>query len=360
MVFESKGHLHIHTTQSDGAQPPAAIARDALAAGLDFLITTDHNVWVEGVERYHEGETGRRVLLLVGEEVHDVQRRPQGNHCLIFGADTGLAHLAGDPQQLIHAANEAGGFCFIAHPFEIAAQLSHQGELDALNWDDWGVDDYAGLEIWNYMSEFKSLLTGPLAAIRAAYHPERYITGPFADTIEKWDQLLSTGRRVSCLGGSDAHGNTHRLGPLKRTLFPYEFHFRTLNTHLLTAAPLTGDFETDKQMLLRALQQGNGWVGYDAAGDTTGFRFSAQGLKRQAIMGQTLKLRRGFATLQVTTPAAAHIQLVRNGEVVAESVGSSRLLHQAEESGVYRAQVFTHYAGQKRGWIYSNPIYVQF
>ena len=358
MVFEAKGHLHIHTVYSDGAQRHAAIAQAALSAGLDFLITTDHNVWVDGVEGYYDGEAGRRVLLLVGQEAHDVQRRPQGNHCLIFGADTELAHHAGDPQKLIDAANEAGGFCFLAHPFEIAAQLPHQGELEAINWEDWGVEDYAGLEIWNYMSEFKSHLTGRLTAIRAAYHPERFITGPFADTVNKWDELLSSGRRVSCLGGGDVHANTHTLGPLKRVLFPYEFHFRTLNTHLLTPKPLTGDFEEDKQMVLRALKLGNGWVGYDAAGDTTGFRFSAQGLKRQAIIGQTLKLKRDRATLQVTTPGLAHIQLLCNGEVIAESTNSSRLLHQAEAPGAYRVQVFARYAGQKRGWIYSNPIYL--
>jgi hypothetical protein len=111
-------------------------------------------------------------------------------------------------------------------------------------------------------------------------------------------------------------------------------------------------------MVLRALRLGNGWVGYDAAGDTTGFRFSAQGMKRQAIMGQTLKLKKNSATIQVTTPAAAHIQLICNGNVVAESAGSSQLLHQTEEPGAYRAQVFRRYAGRKRGWIYSNPIYL--
>jgi hypothetical protein len=358
MYFEAKGHVHIHTVYSDGTKSHAAIAEDALAAGLDYVITTDHNVWVDGVEGYYEGERHQKLLLLVGEEVHDVRREPQANHCLIFGADAELARYAADPQHLIEAAAEAGGFCFLAHPFEVGAELAHDGELDAINWEDWNVEHYAGLEIWNYMSEFKSHLTGQLAAVRAAYRPERFITGPFQKTVQKWDELLGKGRRVSCIGGGDVHGQAYTLGPLTRILFPYQAHFHTLNTHLLTIKPLTGDLEEDKQMVLRALRLGNAWVGYDAAGDTTGFRFSAQGLKRQAIMGQTLKLKRNQATMQVTTPAAGHIQLLCNGNVIAETAGSCHLLYQTEEPGAYRAQVFRRYAGRKRGWIYSNPIYL--
>ncbi|HSM58601.1 MAG TPA: hypothetical protein VK879_20775, partial [Candidatus Sulfomarinibacteraceae bacterium] len=47
----------------------------AIRAGLDFIIVTDHNVWVHGVEGYYETDEGR-VLLLTGEEVHDVRRQP--------------------------------------------------------------------------------------------------------------------------------------------------------------------------------------------------------------------------------------------------------------------------------------------
>jgi hypothetical protein len=358
MHYEYKGHVHIHTVYSDGNKAHADIAEEAVAAGLDFVFITDHNVWVEGVEGYYGGETSGRALLLVGEEVHDVRRRPQANHCLVFGAEQELSQHGDNPQALIDTASAAGGFTFLAHPFEIGSPLGKSGELDAINWEEWDVQGYAGLEIWNYLSEFKSHLSGILAALRAAYSPERVITGPFHKTMSKWDELLSRGQRVSCIAGGDVHGGTYRLGPLTRTLFPYQFHFHTLNMHVLTPKPMSGEFDHDKKLLLSALGQGNGWVGYDAAGDTTGFRFSAQGLKQQAIMGSTLRPKKGSVTFQVTVPSVGHIQLIHNGRVVAETAGAPHLLHQASEPGSYRAQVFTRFAGRKRGWIYSNPIYL--
>ena len=359
MHYKYKGHLHIHTPYSDGAKYHADIAQDAIAAGLDFIIITDHNVWVDGVEGYYGDAKESRVLLLVGEEVHDTRRQRQANHCLIFGAEKELSPYAAEPQALIDAANAAGGFCYLAHPFEIGSPLFKSGELAALNWEDWEVANYTGLEIWNYMSEFKSCLTGKMAAIRAAYRPAGAITGPFGKTLAKWDQLLASGRRVACIAGGDIHAKTYRLGPLARTLFPYEFHFRALNNHILTIKPFIGDFAHDKGLVLNALRRGNAWVGYDAAGDTTEFRFSAQGLKQQAIMGDTLKLKKGNVTFQITAPAPSHIQLLRNGDVVAEISETPRLLHQTDEPGAYRVQVFTRFAGRKRGWIYSNPIYVR-
>jgi hypothetical protein len=359
MLFEYKGHIHIHTRFSDGSRLHADICREAIAAGLDFLIITDHNVWVDGLEGYYGDDRDGRVLLLVGEEVHDVRRQPPGNHCLVFGAGQEMAQHASDPQAMIDAVNATGGFCFLAHPIEIGSSLLRGGELDPLGWQDWEVTGYTGLEIWNYMSEFKSHLTGKLAAIRSSYQPQRYIRGPFGDTLKQWDSLLSQGRQVACIGGGDVHGSTYHLGPLERTVFPYRSVFQSLNTHLLTPKPLTGELNQDRDLVLSALRQGHGWVGYDAAGETAGFRFSGQGFRREGIMGDVIALSRGGLTLQVTSPELGHIRLLCNGTVVAETAGRTNLLFQTSEPGAYRAEVFTRFAGDKRGWIYSNPIYVR-
>jgi hypothetical protein len=359
MHYEYRGHLHIHTSYSDGSKLHADIADDAIAAGLDFIIVTDHNVWVDGLEGYYGDETGKRTLLLVGEEVHDARRRPPGNHCLVFGADQEVSPHAFDPQALINTVNTMGGFCFLAHPYEIGSPLAIGSELEALDWESWDVEQYAGLEIWNYLSEFKSHLTSKTAAIRAALRPELYITGPFKRTLDKWDELLSRGRKVCCIAGGDIHGGTYSLGRITREVFPYEFQFRALNTHILTSKPLSGELEHDKKLVLTALRRGNAWVGYDAAGDTAGFRFSAQGLKRQAIMGEEIQPKRGGATFQVTIPSVGHIRLLCDGEVAAESAETPHLLYRADQPGAYRVEVFTRFASRKRGWIYSNPIYLK-
>ena len=48
----------------------------------------------------------RKVLMLIGEEIHDQDRDPQKNHLLVFGAEKELATFADDPQILINAARE--------------------------------------------------------------------------------------------------------------------------------------------------------------------------------------------------------------------------------------------------------------
>jgi predicted metal-dependent phosphoesterase TrpH len=58
-------NLHIHTRYSDGHANHEEIARAALSCGVDVIIITDHNVLVNGMERYYD-EGKQRVLLLVG------------------------------------------------------------------------------------------------------------------------------------------------------------------------------------------------------------------------------------------------------------------------------------------------------
>jgi hypothetical protein len=75
---------------------------------------------VAGPEGYYK-DGKKRVLLLVGEEVHDQARDPQKSHLLVFGAGKGLSAYANNPQLLVDSVRKEGGYSFIAHPFEHAA-----------------------------------------------------------------------------------------------------------------------------------------------------------------------------------------------------------------------------------------------
>jgi hypothetical protein len=347
-LFEYTGNLHVHTSYSDGVAPHARVARAATEAGVDFVIVTDHNVWVSGCEGYYDG-----VLLLVGEEVHDVRRLPQANHLLVFGAEAEVVLHASSPQGLIDEVNRLGGFCFLAHPFE-------RGGLDGLEpipWEDWDVSGYVGLEVWNYMSEFKALSRSRLRAVYYAYFPERGIRGPFRETLSRWDRLLAAGQRVSAIGGSDAHGRTYSMGPLNRVLFPYEHLFRCVNTHVLTERPLNGVLAHDRPLIYDALRAGRTWVGYDLLFPTTGFRFQARSGANSALMGGEL-VRAGAAVLEVHVPARADVRLLCEGRVVARAVANT-LKHTTVETGAYRVEVLARYRRGLRGWIFSNPIYVR-
>lgn len=347
-------NLHMHTTYSDGSGTHAEIVQAAFKAGLDAVITTDHNVLVNGPEGYYQ-EGDRKVLLMVGEEVHDQTASPQKNHLLVIGASREMADLSDNTQYLVDSINEIGGMAFIAHPVDPAAPVF--GEPD-ISWEKWEVDNFTGIELWNAMSEFKSLLKSWFQAILYGFNPKLVAHGPFPETLQKWDQLLESGKHVVAVGGSDAHAFQVSFGPIRRTLFPYKFHFQAVNTHIHTEQPLSGDFTKDRAMILNALGKGRGFIGYDLPAPTRGFRFTAQGIDGNTDMGEEIMIKEGI-TFQIHLPQRAECHLLKDGKVIKTWHKREICTYIATEPGVYRVEVYIRYYGVKRGWIFSNPIYVR-
>jgi hypothetical protein len=347
-------NLHMHTPYSDGSASHEEIAKAAIQTGIDVVIVTDHNVWVQGPEGYYEEEEGK-VLLLVGEEVHDRTRDPQKNHLMIFGIDREMSSFAEEPQRLIDKINELGGLSFIAHPLDPESPTFNEPDL---SWVDWDVRGYTGIELWNAMSEFKGLLNSKLRAIYLAYNPEVIGTGPYPEVLEKWDQLTAEGQRIVAVGGSDAHALEASLGPLKRILFPYEFHFQAVNTHIFTKEALSGDAGKDRDSVLDALRKGHAFIGYDLPAPTRGFRFSGQGLGASAWMGDEISSEHGV-TLQVRLPFRAECRLIKDGKILQTWTDRDVASYVTTEPGVFRVEAYLPYKKKKRGWIFSNPIYVR-
>lgn len=346
-------NLHMHTRYSDGTGLHRDIARAAAEAGLDAVLVTDHNVLVRGVEGYYTfGQ--RRVLLLVGEEVHDRTRQPQKNHLLVFGVDEEMAPYAETPQGLIDAVRRAGGLCFIAHPVDPAAPRFDEPDI---SWVDWDVDGYTGLELWNAMSEFKSRLHTFAHALYYAYRFPEVAVGPFPEVMRRWDELLAQGKRVVAVAGSDAHALHAHAGPLRRVLFPYTWHFRAVNTHLLLDAPLEGQVPVDRKRIYQALKQGRAFLANDWFIPARGFRFTAEGRAGTATMGESLPLD-GGVTLKFRLPQRAEVRLVRAGETVHtwhhDEVGACTVT----QPGAYRLEVYRRFGWRRRVWILSNPIYL--
>ncbi len=346
-------NLHMHTPYSDGHATHREIAQAACKAGIDAILVTDHNVHVFGLEGYYQ-EGDHKVLLLIGEEIHDQSRDPQKNHLLVFGANREMAKNAFDVQRLIDSVNEVGGLSYIAHPVDPAAPAV--GETD-ISWVDWDVKGFTGIELWNGMSEFKSLLKTKLHAIFYAYNPHQVARGPLPDTVQKWDELLARGKPVVAIGGSDAHAFPARMGPLRRTLFPYEFHFRSINTHLYIPKPLNGDLVEDKRMVLEALASGHAFIGYDLPAPTHGFRFTAKGKDNIAWMGDTL-CAKGGVTFQIRLPRRCETRLIKDGKLIKSWRKRDTCTHITSEPGVYRVEAYRPYRGRRRAWIFSNPIYI--
>jgi PHP domain len=346
-------NLHMHTRYSDGGGSYQDIAEAALKCGIDAVIVTDHNVLVHGFEGYIK-DGNKKVLLLIGEEIHDQDRDPQKNHLLVFGAKKELATFADDPQILINATRESNGLSFLAHPNDPAAPAFHETDI---SWDDWSITHYTGIELWNGFSELKNLIPTKLHGAFYAFFPELIAHHPIPATLRKWDELLAN-NQVVAIGGSDAHANEMHLGPFRRVIFPYEFHFRTINTHIILPNPLTSDANIDKKMIYDSLSAGHCFVGYDLPAPTRGFRFTAQGRKADSIMGDEIPAR-GGVTLQAHTPFAAEIKLLKDGKVIRTWKKQTAATYITTEPGVYRIEVYRNFLGHKRGWIFSNPIYVR-
>jgi hypothetical protein len=348
MLREYVGNIHLHTSHSDGHATHEQIAAIAGQAGLDFVMPTDHNTYVPGMDGWY-GNT----LLLVGEEIHDVHRAPQANHLLLFDVGEGLVQHAQDPQALINAVNERGGLGFIAHPFEHSGAYASEPEI---NWLDWEVTGFTGLSIWNYMSEFKSYAKSAPSTVLAAYFPQAVIRGPYPETLRKWDDLLRE-RKTPILCASDAHGTTYHLGPLSRVVLPYDYLFRTVNMHILTPEPFDGQLDHDAALVYDALSEGRGFAAYDGIGPARGFHFGARSDREEAIMGEELPLHNGVE-LTASAPLSADIRLLRNGQIIARAEGKS-LRYVTDQPGAYRVEVYRRYWLRKRGWIFSNAVHVR-
>jgi len=208
------------------------------------------------------------------------------------------------------------------------------------------------------LSELKTVVHSKLHGLFYAYFPQFIAYRPILGTLNRWDDLLAGGGRVVAIGGSDAHAMHMRMGPLRRVIFPYQFHFRTVNTHIFIPEPLTGDVAADRKMIYDALAAGRCFVGYDLPAPTRGFRFNAKGLEGSAIMGEEIPVK-GGVTLQAHVPTPADIHLIKDGKRLGVWKRSYACTYSATEPGVYRVEVYRNYLDRKRGWIYSNPIYVR-
>jgi hypothetical protein len=361
----------MHTTHSDGTGTFEDVIDAASSAGLDFVYVTDHNILV----RHKEEGYRRGILTMVGQEVHDEDRVPPGNHLLCLGVEHDVSGYAKHPQSVIEAVRSQKGLSFLAHPIEEYTEYLPQH----FSWASWEVTGYTGVELWNYMSGFRGYATSKARALAIGFLPNWHMVGPVPAMLKKWDGLTQK-RRVVAIGGTDVHAWSYQIGLIRRCFLPYAYCAQALNTHILVDTPLAGTLDDvpmtddrvrrDHGLVLGSLKAGHCWVGYDLVGPTRGFRFSAWQVDEfevpdvhsepHAIMGDALeKPSVGRSTFfRAAVPRRAEMRLLRNGIVVARRFGQ-HLEYASSDPGVFRVEVWRRRWGKPRGWIFSNPIYVR-
>lgn len=349
-MYEYTGHMHIHSTHSDGSGTIPQIAAAARRSALDFVVITDHNT----LAGQAAGEDGFRdgVLVLVGAEL-EVQGL--GQHCLVLGL-TELPPATASPVIFLDQIRERGGSTFLAHPFELGSPVLYNGR--AFRWQQLPPGGFTGLEIWNYSSRWRDgCQTIPEAFLRYYLKRRGLAQSPCPLTMEKWDQL-SQHRRVVAVGGSDAHAVHLKIGILRPVLFPYQDLFRGVNMHIYLRQPLQASFPAAQDQVLGALREGNSFIAYDHQRDSRGFRCICQDSASDYLPGEQIPKARG-AVLHVRAPhPRCLITVLCHGRAVFSGPGPEASFP-LPGAGTYRVEVHQKpFFGPPRPWIYTNPFYL--
>ncbi|HOX07758.1 MAG TPA: CehA/McbA family metallohydrolase [Planctomycetota bacterium] len=162
-----RGNLHTHSRASDGYAPPQEIVAAYAALHYDFLALSDHDV-----APAYAGLDPHGLVLVPASEVS-----AGGQHVLAVGCS---ARIEPEPerQKVIGAIASAGGLAVLCHP-NWGRDFNHcpMEELARLT-------GYAGIEVFN-----GSIIEDPGSPVAS----------------DKWDRLLSAGRRVWGLATDDIH-----------------------------------------------------------------------------------------------------------------------------------------------------------
>ncbi len=166
-----RGNLHTHTTESDGSLSPQAAVAAYAALGYDFLMISDHDRLTPVDTLDPCGMT-----LIQGNEITG-----GGPHVLHVGAREVVQPLP-DRQAVIDAILADGGLAVMNHPnWETHFNHCPQSLLERLT-------GYMGIEVFNGVT----------------LHAEG---SPYA--MNRWDMLLSQGRRVWGFAHDDCHAEMH-------------------------------------------------------------------------------------------------------------------------------------------------------
>jgi hypothetical protein len=334
------GIIHVHTTASDGGGTPEEVVEAGRAAGLQFLVITDHNTLdAKPVEGYRGP-----LLVLVGVEVSTT-----AGHLLGLGIPEPPYRFSGDARDTLEDIRDLGGVAVAAHP------LSPREDLLWTGWDlpgPFGIEILSGDSEWRTAGWARLVSTAALYGLNSRYALLRSLTPPEA-VLKRWDRLSSE-RDAPGIAGADAHSRLP-VGTRSFRIPSYEALFTLAQNHVLLRGPLTGEAEKDGRTLVEALGRGHVYVGLDGLAPANAFSFVAEREGSRWTMGDTvpagpdLTLRAGGLL-----PRGSRLTLLRDGEPIAED--AAPLSRAAIGPGIYRVEA--RVPGWATPFILSNPIAV--
>ena len=353
------GIIHIHTNRSDGTGSPDQIAAAAAAAGLKFIVLTDHGdaTRIPDPPIYRHG-----VLCLDGVEVSTA-----GGHYIAIGLPEAPYPLAGEPRDVVDDVQRLGGFGIAAHP---------DSPKPDLRWQGWTAP-FDAMELMNLDSEWRKRVAAAgaqpkfLLAGRLLSYPFRrgeaiasVLTDPSAN-IARWDALTRT-RKVVGVAGADAHAKLALMngeaGESRFALaFPgYEASFSSLSVHVEPSTPLSGQANADARAIVDGLRAGHVYTAVDGLASPPSFSFTASGLEQTIREGDEVVAPAGDLMLRVASnaPASFTTTLLKDGRAAASS-HQRNVIVPSSGPGVYRVEIRASERPENPTWILSNPIYLR-
>lgn len=340
-IFELAGAIHLHTEYSDGSVCYNELRSTAREVGLDYLVVTDHMT----LKAKDEGEEGEEkgLYTLIGYEHNDSQEK---NHYLAMGCSKVVSEQE-DVRQYVAAIKEQGGIGFMAHPAE---KRNYFKQYPSYPWTNWDIKDVDGIELWNQMSEWVENLKSWFSFIRILY-PRRFHRGAPRKVLKNWDRI-NLKRFLSGIGGVDAHTFKHRFLGFTFYVFPLKVELKGIRNYIyLKENPQANDFKKTKDLMLKALKDGHGYIGYYRRGDAAGTLITlTDNLDKLYLPGRIDDVPVLPALINVSIPEKGTIKLIRNGKLV-DTIDSDKASFKINSFGLYRIEVFKG----KDTWIYSNP-----
>ncbi len=335
------GALHIHSTYSDGSKDVDFIVKQAAKAGLKWIILTDHNTLKPMI---HEGyQYG--VCVIAGTEI-----TPRySNHLLAFGIKEEISEEIGE-RNYIEEVHKQNGICFVAHPDE---SIHRENKQKPLRWEDWSIDTFDGLEIWNYLTDWTDNYSIKKSKMLQYFNRHKISKGPTKNVLAWWDRLNnSKSDIVPAIGGLDAHSfRIGRHGFLVKISDYYDF-FNALNNIVYLNEPLSNNFEKAKEQILCAFKNANCSLINRKISPKINYEFYVDNKEKKTYQGEIAMIGR-YSKIIAKLPKKATLRLIKDGVLIYEN--ETKILEFDKlDIGKYRIEVYH----KNIPWIFSNPIKV--
>ncbi|MFA5780262.1 MAG: PHP domain-containing protein [Elusimicrobiota bacterium] len=334
-MFDYCGAIHIHSFYSfDGHRKPEEIIESANRCGLDFIVITDHfSIEAKKYEGWH-----KNTLVVAAEEIS-----PRYNHYLAFDIKNAVVvdKQENNPQKYIDEVNSRGGYGFIAHP-------DHEGnkkfDIKSYRWNTWTdsngsefIKNYTGFCIWDLQTDWQETLKNYPTALLSYLFPAYFLKGPKKETLKRWDAINQKEKKYG-IGEIDNHESIRKYFGIKLKIFPFDFAFRTIRTHITIDEPFSKS-DSDIEKIHSALKTGKSFISNDYFSNAKDFQFYRE---NDRIIAKI--------------PRSAKIKIIKNGNLFAESFSDTAIV-KTDGKGVYRCECYLKKFGF-RPWIFSNPIFV--